>query len=180
MRKTQIIGVDIFEGNVSFCKATGVYDEVHCDDALQYLPAQEDRSFDTVIATELIEHLNREDGCRLLDQLERVARLTVILSTPNYACIRPGAETLVGYNEWEHHLSHWSREDFSRRRFSVRGVSHKLYRSHIRGVYRLLRTFPTLDALCRAWAETHPRFGLNLLVAKNLDGTKLRFNYGTA
>ena len=174
-----VTGVDIFEGNVTFCQRSGFYDQVVCQDAIVFLAAQTDDAFDTIIATELIEHLTREQGICLMEHLERVAAQTVILSTPNFACIRPGSETMVGYNEWEHHLSVWQPKDFAARGYSVRGISHKFYHSKVRGLYRLLRTFQTLDGMSRAWAETHPRSSLNLLAAKNMDHAPLRFEYGT-
>lgn len=177
-RAVEVTGVDIFPGNVTFCERTGVYAQTVCQDGLEYLAAQPDRSFDTIIATELIEHLPREDGFRLLEQLERVARDVVVLSTPNGPFLRPGSDTLTGYNEWEHHVSGWTRRDFVRRGYSVLGVTHKLYRSRFRGVCRLLRTFPTLDALCHAWAQRHPRFALYLLAVKNMTGPPPRFDYG--
>ena len=52
-----VTGVDLFPGNITFCQQTGVYDQVVCEDAVAYLARQPDDAFDTVIATELIEHL---------------------------------------------------------------------------------------------------------------------------
>jgi hypothetical protein len=100
------------------------------------------------------------------------------LSTPNYPCFRPGADTLVGFNEWEHHLSWWTEQEFTGYGYTVWGIGHKLHRAKIRGVYRLLTTFPTLDAFCRAWAERHPRWAKNLLAAKSLNGNSIRLKYG--
>ena len=45
-----------------------------------------DRSFDAVIALELLEHLNKEEGYELIHNMERWARSKVIVSTPNGFC----------------------------------------------------------------------------------------------
>ena len=159
----RITGVDIHEGNVAFCRSTGTYDELGCADALEFLARQPAAAFDTIIATELIEHLPKPSGERLLAEVTRVAAHAAILSTPNWEYLRPGAMTMTGFNEHEHHVSAWRAAEFRRRGFTVRGVGHKVRMAPVRGVNRLLDTFPTLDAMLAAWAIRHPAIALNLL-----------------
>jgi len=162
-KAARLTGVDIHEGNVAFCRSTGVYDELGCADALEFLARQPAAAFDTIIATELIEHLPKESGTRLLGEVVRVAARMAILSTPNWEYLRPGAMTMTGFNEHEHHVSAWTAGEFRRRGFTVRGVGHKARMWPVRGVNRLLDTFPTLDAMLAAWAIRHPAVALNLL-----------------
>lgn len=162
-KAARITGVDIHDGNVAFCRATGVYDELGCADALEFLARQPAAAFDTIIATELIEHLPKETGTRLLGEVARVAARMAILSTPNWEYLRPGAMTMTGFNEHEHHVSAWTASEFRSRGFTVRGVGHKARMWPVRGVNRLLDTFPTLDAMLAAWAIRHPAIALNLL-----------------
>ena len=42
-----------------------------------------EKSFDCVFASDLIEHLNKEDGLKLIAMMERIARKKVIIYTPN-------------------------------------------------------------------------------------------------
>lgn len=158
-----VTGVDIHDGNVAFCASTGVYDALVCGDALAFLARQRPAAFDTIIATELIEHLPKQGGERLLDELVRVAARVAILSTPNWEYLRPGAATMTGYNEHEAHVSSWTPGEFRRRGFTVRGVGHKAGMSPVRGVNRLLRTFPTVDLMLGAWAVQHPALALHLV-----------------
>ncbi len=162
-KAARVTGVDIHEGNVAFCRTTGVYDELGCADALDFLARQPGAAFDTIIATELIEHLAKQDGERLLAEVARVAARIAILSTPNWEYLRPGAMTMTGYNEHEHHVSSWSAAEFRRHGFTVRGVGHKVGMLPLRGVNRLLRTVPTLDAMLAAWAIRHPALALHLV-----------------
>jgi len=178
--RAEAVGVDAFAGNVGLCRRSGAYAEVVEADALDYLAALDAGAFDTVLALELIEHLTREDGLRLLGLMERAASEVVVLSTPNFACLRPGADTMTGYNEHEHHLSTWSARDFRARGYAVMGVGHNLERSRVRGVCLALRTFPTLDGLARGWCERHPGLSLNLLAARPAAGRPaVRFRCGT-
>ena len=162
-RRARVTGVDIFQGNVAFCRSTGVYDELGCADALEFLARQPARAFDTIIATELIEHLPKADGARLLEELVRVAASVAIVSTPNWEYLRPGAVTMTGFNEHEHHLSAWSAAEFRRSGFAVRGVGHKVRQWPLRGVNRLLDALPMLDLMLGAWAVRHPSVALHLL-----------------
>jgi len=162
-RAARITGVDIHEGNVAFCRSTGVYDELGCADAVEFLGRQPAAAFDTIIATELIEHLPKAAGERLLGEIIRVAARAAVLSTPNWKYLRPGAATMTGYNEHEHHVSWWTAAEFRRAGFTVRGVGHKLRLAPVRGVNRLLDTFPTLDAMLAAWAIRRPIMALHLV-----------------
>jgi SAM-dependent methyltransferase len=174
----RVTGVDAFQGNTRFCQQAGTYSEVVCDDVIEYLRHCPSKNFDTIIAVELIEHLSKDRGHSLMREIDRVARKVAVLSTPNFPCLRPGSETMVGFNEWEHHLSQWSVQELSKYGYTVWGVGHKLHSTRIRGLYRALTTFPTIDAICRAWAEQHPRWSRNLLAAKSLDGNKISVKYG--
>jgi len=166
-RAARVTGVDIHEGNIAFCRATGMYDVLACADAVEFLARQAPGAFDTVIATELIEHLPKDAGERLLDEVARVAARVAILSTPNWVYLRPGAMTMTGFNEHEHHISSWTAAEFRRRGFTVRGVGHKARQWPVRGVNRLLDTFPTLDLMLGAWAVRHPAIALQLLAYRH-------------
>lgn len=162
-REARVTGVDIHRGNVDFCASTGVYDALACADALDFLSRQPARGFDTIIATELIEHLPKDAGRRLLAETARVAAEVTILSTPNWEYLRPGAMTMTGYNEHEHHVSSWTAAELEHHGFAVRGVGHKVGLWRVRGVSRVLRTFPTLDLVLAAWAVRHPSIAMHLV-----------------
>jgi SAM-dependent methyltransferase len=172
-----VTGVDIFDGNVGFCRSLGVYDQVVQQDVLAYLSTLSNASVDTVIATELIEHFTREDGTEILAEIDRVTARVAILSTPNYAAFRGGGNTMLGFNEWEHHLSRWTVADFSQRGYKVLGLSHKLHKT-VPGAYRLLSACPVLNALARGIAERVPSIALNLLAIKHFDQEPMHFVFG--
>lgn len=161
--RARVTGVDIHDGNIAFCRSTGVYDELVAGDAVEFIASCDAASFDTIIATELIEHLPKQVGLRLLEEVIRVAAQVAVLSTPNWAYLRPGAMTMTGFNEHEHHVSSWTASEFRRRGFTVRGVGHKVGMLPVRGINRVLHTFPTVDAMLAGWAIRHPTVALQLV-----------------
>ena len=105
-----VAGVDIFEPHVRALREEKIYDEVQVGNACS-LPF-EDKSFDTVIACEVLEHLPEEQGAVLMRELTRVARKCVIVSTPTFPCLRGGGETLDGFNPFEAHEYIYSYKEF--------------------------------------------------------------------
>ena len=76
-----------------------------------------DKSVDTVIAFDVIEHLEREDGLKLMEQCKRVARQQAVFFTP-YGFVEQSYEESEldrwgmqgGY--WQTHRSGWKPDDF--------------------------------------------------------------------
>ena len=85
------------------------------DQVIGMLP---DKSVDTVFALDFIEHLEKEDGLRMLREAERVARRQVVVYTPHgyFPQSYDDPEKLDrwgmdgGY--WQTHRSGWELEDF--------------------------------------------------------------------
>ncbi|HEX9029119.1 MAG TPA: class I SAM-dependent methyltransferase [Anaerolineales bacterium] len=77
-----------------------------------------DRSVDTVFALDMIEHLEPEDGRRLLQEAERVARRQIAIFTPlgfyPQGCQNPDGTDRWGMDgtSWQVHRSGWLPEDF--------------------------------------------------------------------
>ena len=85
------------------------------DRAVGMLP---DKSVDTVFALDFIEHLEKEDGLRMLREAARVARRQVVVYTPNgffpQAYDDPEKPDRWGMDGgyWQTHRSGWQVEDF--------------------------------------------------------------------
>lgn len=121
--KRYIAGVDLFEPHVTQLLREGVYDDVRLGDAC-HLPF-EDKSFDSVIACEVLEHLPAGKGQVLINELKRVARQCIVVSTPNFPCLRGGGETLDGFNPHEAHQHIYSYSEFAALGFTqVIGLGH--------------------------------------------------------
>jgi SAM-dependent methyltransferase len=106
------IGVDISLPYLQFCRDNKLYgDVVQCN--VESLPFQE-KSFDVVIMLQLIEHLTKENGLKLIADAEKIARKQVILATP------------VGFLEYDFHLSGWEPQELQKLGYTVTGHGLKL------------------------------------------------------
>lgn len=66
------------------------------------------QSFDVVQACEVIEHLDKADGWKLLHIMEETARKAILLTTPLGFQPRPASESLNPENPHQTHLSGWT------------------------------------------------------------------------
>lgn len=96
-----VTGLDAFEPHITSLRNEKVYDELVHSSAIP-LPFP-DKSFDSAIAVEILEHLERPDGLRLISELQRVCRQSFVVSTPNFHWLREGKETRYGFSEYEAH-----------------------------------------------------------------------------
>ncbi|MDM9381591.1 methyltransferase domain-containing protein [Chlorogloeopsis sp. ULAP01] len=111
-------GIDAFQANVEYCSQQKCYRNVW----YQVLPSPLPGKWDTVLACEIIEHIEQEKVEDFLKALENAAHKKVIVSTPNYPCFRDGSDTIVGFNDFDAHLSYVPRSYFQRRGYKVIGA----------------------------------------------------------
>ncbi|RLI96132.1 MAG: hypothetical protein DRP00_05825 [Candidatus Aenigmatarchaeota archaeon] len=114
-QKLYIVGVDLSTKNISLAKATHAYDDLIIADARQ-LPFR-DHSIDYVMACEVIEHLNRRDGIRMIYELERIASLKILLTIP-YA--------VWWYTKVRGHITRYSPKELRKLGFKVRGIGSNM------------------------------------------------------
>lgn len=112
-RRLFSVGVDVFDPYLRQIRDRAIHNLVVKADALS-LPFP-DRTFDIVTCLQVIEHLPPEQGLQLLDELERVARRQVIVTTPNGYMPHP----TVDDNPHQEHLSGWTASDMGRLGFEV-------------------------------------------------------------
>jgi hypothetical protein len=114
-RVSYTIGLDLFLPSLFLAK--DVYDDViQCD--IRFLPLRESPC-DIVMASEVLEHLTKNDGLMLIKDLDRISKAIVAITTP------------VGYNSkahleddnpWQVHKSGWIPVELSVLGFDVYGI----------------------------------------------------------
>jgi hypothetical protein len=122
-------------------------------------------SFEGVVALDLIEHLSRSEGVKLLDALETIASKRVVVFTPNGFLAQPPAPD----NPYQEHVSGWTVDDFESRDYRVFGVNG--WRP-LRGPYAAIRWRPNgffwrLSLLTQPIVESRPRSAFQLLCIKD-------------
>jgi len=84
---------------------------IQCD--LRHMPLKK-KSFDIVVCVETLEHLPKEDGARLLETLQSLARREIILSTPKRFFMQPP----LNGNPYQVHLSTWGKKELEKRGYN--------------------------------------------------------------
>ena len=156
-------GIDAFEANVDYCKRQNCYRRVW----QQVMPSPLADRWDTVLACEVIEHIEQEKVEEVIGILESATKRRIIFSTPNWPYYRPGGDTLVGYNGYEAHLSHLTRNFFRKRGYKLIGGGFSNPRNlSSRLIGKLFRRWTAmLDSVPRAL----PSFGQSLIAYKDFN-----------
>jgi hypothetical protein len=130
-----LVGVEGFEPALRQAKANATHDELLHGDVRQLRPLLGKRRFDGCVALDLIEHLPKENGWQLLDDLEHIASQKVVIFTPN------GFLPQKGQGDLQEHLSGWTPAEMRDRGYDVIGFyGHK----SLRGEYHRLKGRPKI------------------------------------
>jgi hypothetical protein len=124
------------------------------------------KSVDAVVALDVLEHFDRDEGWARLAEWEDVARKRVVILTPNGFVPQEARE-----NPWQEHRSGWTVGDFRQRGYVVTGVYGW---KALRGPCAQLRFRPWLfwegvSALTYPFTVRLPRFAFHLLAAKTTE-----------
>lgn len=109
-----MIGVDVNEESLFFCRKHKIYDKL-VKHKLPLLPFKS-KSIDFLICSEVIEHLSKKDGLKLLNEIDRVCRERAVVTTPNIFFHNPPG------TEADKHRSNWQASNFSQSGYRVYGL----------------------------------------------------------
>ena len=116
-RYDRTVGVDLFVPALEASAAAGIHDEYRQLDVLRLDEEFEARSFDAVVALDLVEHLSEEDATRLFSLMEQTASKRVIVHTPNGFIPQDEYDG----NPLQVHRSGWTAERMRQLGYAVRG-----------------------------------------------------------
>jgi SAM-dependent methyltransferase len=109
------VGLDTFKPYIDESKKEGIHDEyVLCDVQHMAFPR---KSFDIVLCMEVLEHLEREAGQKLLETMEEIARKQVIISTP----VGKYDQHTYDENPFQEHKTIWSPAELKKLGYKIRG-----------------------------------------------------------
>ena len=172
------VGVDTHFPSIEQSRNAGIHSEYVISNVLEIGDKFAADSFDCVTLLEVIEHLPRDAGERLLAHCERIARLKVVVSTPNgflYQAPTPD-------NPFQEHVSGWSAEDFRSRGYEVTGISgwKPLRGTLMRPKWRPHAIFGRLSLLTERHFETRPDRVFQILCVKKFPEANLAGPAGAA
>ena len=164
------VGADIFEPYLIQSKEKGIHDDYIVSDVMKISDKVAPKSFDCVVALDLIEHLDKPDGFKLIKIMESIARKKVIIFTPNgFLRQEPYDDNL-----WQEHKSGWEVDEMKDLGFQVYGQGGLKYlrgeRARIK--YRPEFFWSRLSYISQKIVEKNPKYSFQLLCVNNLDVDK--------
>jgi len=160
-------GVDVFGPSIKESKKAKIHDKYKVGDILNISRFFKPKSFDSVIALDVIEHFDKKEGLKLMDYLENIAKKKVIIFTPfGFTQQHPSDG-----NPFQKHKSGWYIEDFKKRGYTVYGMRGFRF---IRGEYATIRYKPwffwgTVSSMSQFLVYNYPKVAYQLLAVKNIN-----------
>ena len=98
-----LVGVDVYRKDLEAAKKYKTHDEYVVANAGKLREFFKPDQFDACVVLDVIEHFTKEDGLRFLHNLETIARIKVIVFTPNGFLPQSRHEE----GDYQEHLSGW-------------------------------------------------------------------------
>ena len=159
-------GIDGYEPAFKEAQKQKLHDEITLGDVRELERHFKPGQFDACIAMDVIEHLPKEDGFKLMRNMELIAKKKVIFFTPNGFLPQRHAVD----SDLQEHLSGWEAGEMQRQGYVVQGM---LGPKSLRGEYHLLkrrpRVFWGLVSLVGqvSWVRRCPEKAAAILCVKN-------------
>ena len=124
-KKWKILGIDIFPGYIKIAKKRKIYHKLvleNINQAIKKLIKRREK-FDVVFFSQVIEHISKQEGEKILDSLDKLAKKRIIVGTPRGYMNQP--ENFLDANPHQVHKSGWLDQDFMQRGYKIYGVGIK-------------------------------------------------------
>ena len=115
--KGESVGIDIDRESINESRKRNIHKKYILGDVLKV--RIKENSYDCAVALDLIEHLSKKDGYKLIKKMLSISWKKVIIFTPNG--FLPQGE--IAGNPFQKHLSGWSVKEFKRHGFKVKGIN---------------------------------------------------------
>jgi hypothetical protein len=120
--RIRTVGLDAFEGAIDKSKALNLHDDYILANIIetpikQLIEMNGGKRFDIIVLSDIIEHLPKAIGWKILQKCEELTSKYIILQTP-YGFMEQGPE--YG-NIYQRHLSGWYPHDFAGLGYTVAG-----------------------------------------------------------
>jgi hypothetical protein len=128
-------GIDGYEPYLEVARKEHLHRELILGDVRDLEKYFKPGQFDTVVALDVIEHLTKEDGLRMMQSMEKIASRKVIFFTPNGFLPQHSFEN----NNLQEHLSGWDAKEMQQFGYHVIGL---LGPKSLRGEMHVLKGRP--------------------------------------
>jgi SAM-dependent methyltransferase len=166
LSEMHLTGVDGYGPALDEARQRGTHDEYHLADVKKVADVFPNRRFDACVALDVIEHLEKDDGWRMLESMERLATRRVVIFTPNGFVPQKSKD-----GDLQEHLSGWTADEMRGRGYRVLGMYGPKW---MRGDYHMVKYKPRplwvlLSLSCHyLHTRTHPEKAAAIYCAKDL------------
>lgn len=159
------VGVDLFLPSLQKSGADHIHNEYLLGNILDIDKFFQPDSFDCVLASDVIEHLPKEQGLQLMQKMEAIAKRKVIIFTPNGFL----PQSSYDGNKWQEHKSGWEVKEMQKHGYEIIGISG--WKS-LRGEYATVKFRPKFiwqifSDLTQLYTKSHPNKAFQLLCIKH-------------
>lgn len=165
----RLVGVDGYAPALEEARKNGTHDEFVLGDVKRISELFPAKSFDACVALDVIEHLPKEDGWRMAEAMERLARKRVIIFTPNGFVPQKSKD-----GDLQEHLSGWTADEMRPRGYEVLGMyGPKAWRGEYHRINRQPRAIWVMISLTAHYLQTRtrPEKAAAIFCVKNLQGS---------
>jgi hypothetical protein len=159
------VGVDIFEPYLKESESKGIHSKYIKGDIrkIKFNP----KSFDAILCKDVLEHLTKDEGCKLIKKMEKWARKKVIIITPNGYIYQNGYDN----NPLQAHKSGWSVDELKNLGFKTFGINGWKKLKGYRGVikYKPVFLWRRFSDLTQKITYRRPKLAFQLLAIKILN-----------
>jgi hypothetical protein len=163
------VGIEGYKPSVDRAKQLNTHDEMILGDARELDRYFRPKQFDACVALDVIEHLAKPDGIKLMRDMEKIAAKKVIFFTPSGFLPQRHAAN----DDLQEHLSGWEPVEMNNYGYNVTGL---LGPKKLRGEYHALKGQPRIiwgiiSLLGHfLWTRNHPEKAAAILCVKDLTG----------
>lgn len=111
-------GIDIYPKCIDVSKKNNYHDNYQLGDVRKLNKFYKNKSFDTAISMDVVEHLTKSESLKMIAEMEKIARKKVILMTPQGYIDQKAYDG----NPYQVHHSGWSKKDFQDMGYQVYGL----------------------------------------------------------
>ena len=169
LRVSYCVGIEGYRPAFEDAQRLKVQDEIICGDIRSLTNYFKPGQFDACVALDVIEHLPKEDGWKLIRDMELIAKKKVVFFTPNGFLPQKQSAT----SDLQSHFSGWEIDEMRGHGYDVLGM---LGPKNLRGEYHLLKNRPKffwgmVSALGHVFqTRRHPEKAAAILCIKKISG----------
>jgi len=169
LRQGELVGLEGYAPVLEAARRNRTHDEFIPGDVKLLADLFPVRRFDGCVALDVIEHLRKDDGWHMLENLERLATRRVVIFTPNGFLPQLSKD-----GDLQEHLSGWTADELRGRGYRVLGMNGP---KSIRGEYHRIkyqpRAFWALYSILAHFLHTraHPEKAAAIFCVKDLAGS---------